>query len=82
MSRRMDKTPSGLNRRELMGTAAAVGAAAAGGFSLGGPAMAASAPVASVHLDVPFVSAHGAAPYSPPVRSAAEAGLVEPHELV
>jgi hypothetical protein len=35
-----------------------------------------------VHLDVPFVDARGGAPpYRPPVRSAAEAGLVEPHEL-
>jgi nitrous oxide reductase len=72
----------GLNRRELMGTAAAVGVAAGSGVSLGAAQAATTAPVVAVHLDTPYVSVHGAAPYSPPVRSAAEAGLVEPHELV
>jgi hypothetical protein len=73
---------SGLNRRELMGSTAATGLAAAGGFSFTAAWGAASAPVVSVHLDVPFVDAHGGAePYRPPVRSAAEAGLVDPHEL-
>jgi hypothetical protein len=39
-------------------------------------------PVVSVHLDVPFVDTRRGAPaYRPPIRSAAEAGLVEPHEL-
>ena len=70
-----------LNRRELMGTAAAVGVAAGSGVGLGAAQAATSAPGVAVQLDTPFVSAHGAAPYSPPVRSAAEAGLVDPHEL-
>jgi hypothetical protein len=77
----MEET-SGLNRRELLGSAAAAGLAAGGGFSLGAAQAASLAPVVSVHLDVPFVDARGGAPpYRPPVRSAAEAGLVEPHEL-
>jgi hypothetical protein len=67
----------GLNRRQLLGSAAA---AAGGGFGAGWTL--ASAPVVSVHLDVPFVDPRGAAaPYRPPMRSAAEAGLVDPHEL-
>jgi hypothetical protein len=77
----MDRT-SGLNRRELMGTAAAVGVAAGSGVSLGAAQAGPSTPVVSVHLDVPSVGAHGAQPYAPPVRSAADAGLVEPYELV
>lgn len=72
---------SGLNRRELMGTAAAVGLAAGSGFAFVPVQAVAAAPVVSVHLDAPYVSAHDAEPYSPPARSAAEAGLVEPHEL-
>ena len=76
----MTDQTSGLNRRELMGTAAA-GLAAAGGVGFGAAQATATAPVVSVHLDVPYVSTHGAQPYSPPVCSAAAAGLVEPHEL-
>ena len=76
----MDQT-SGLNRRDLMGTAAAVGLASAGGFTPVAAQAGVRAPVASVHLDVPVIDAQGGAPYSAPVRSAAEAGLVEPHEL-
>ena len=70
-----------LNRRELMGAAAAAGVAAASGVGAGAAQAATSTPVVSVHLDTPYVSAHGAAPYSPPGRSTAEAGLIEPHEL-
>lgn len=77
----MDET-SGLNRRELMGTAAAAGLAAGAGLGIGAAqAAATAAPVVSVHLDVPFVDASGGRAYSPPLRSAAEAGLVDPHEL-
>ena len=77
----MDKPSMGLNRRELMGSAAAAGLlTTAGGFSVAG--IAAAAPTVSVHLDVPYVDGHGRSrPYRPPIRSAAEAGLVEPHEL-
>ena len=77
----MDKPSDGLNRRELMGTAAAAGlAAAGGGFGLAWSASA--TPVVSVHLDVPNVDASGRGrPYRQPARSAAEAGLVDPHEL-
>jgi hypothetical protein len=78
----MDKRADGLNRRELMGTAAAAGLAATGG-GLGLAWSASAAPVVSVHLDTPYVDAGGRGqPYRPPVRSAAEAGLVEPHELI
>ena len=71
----------GLNRRELMGSAAAAGLAAAGGGFVAVPS-APAAPVVSVHLDVPVVDAHGGGQaYRPPVRSAAEAGLADPHEL-
>jgi hypothetical protein len=81
MQKSLGDDTSGLNRRELMGSAAAVGMATAGGFTPVAAQAATATPVVSVHLDVPFVSLHGAAPYSPPARSAAEAGLVEPHEL-
>lgn len=78
----MVETPNGLNRRQLMGSAVAAGlAAAGGGFGLA-VAWTGAAPVVSVHLDVPFVDAHGLhRAYAPPIRSAAEAGLVDPHEL-
>ena len=73
---------SALSRRELMGTAAAAGLAAGAGLGAARAVRAATrTPVVSVHLDVPYVSTHGAGPYSPPIRSAAEAGLADPHEL-
>lgn len=75
----MDRT-SGLNRREVMGSVAAAGLAAAGGRSRAAQGTPADTTVVSVHLDVPFMKASGGA-YRAPMRSAAEAGLVDPHEL-
>ena len=71
---------SGLNRRQLLGTAAAAGLVATGG-GLSAGWTPAGAPAVSVHLDVPYVDHHGrAAPYRAPVRTAAQAGLFDPHE--
>jgi len=76
-------TSDGLNRRQLLGSAAAAGlvAGAGGAFSVAAWT-GALAPAAAVHLDVPFIDARGAhRPYRPPVRLAADAGAFDPHEL-